>query len=87
MNIRIDKINLVKKQDSKVKAFCSVVIGDILINNIRLMEGKSGMFLSLPSKTVEYGGKERYIPYCDIVDKKLLQEVHHAVYTAYMEKV
>lgn len=87
MNIRIDKINLVKKQDSKVKAFCSVVIGDILINNIKLMEGKSGMFIALPSKTVEFRGNTSYVPYCEIVDKKLLQEVHHAVYTAYMEKV
>lgn len=87
MEIMIKSIYPAKKEDSKVKAFCSVVIGDILINDIRLMEGKSGVFLSFPSKTVEYGGKERYIPYCEIVDKKLLQEVHHAVYTAYMEKV
>ena len=51
------------------------------------MEGKSGMFIALPSKTVEFRGNTSYVPYCEIVDKKLLQEVHHAVYTAYMEKV
>lgn len=87
MEIVVEKIIPVRKQDSKVKAFCSVRIGEIMINDIRLMESKNGMFIAFPSKTIQFRGQTSYVPYCEIVDKKLLKEVHHIVYTAYTEKI
>lgn len=87
MEIMIKSIYPAKKEDSKVKAYCSVIIGDIMIRSIKLIEGKNGMFLAFPSKPIEYDGRTKDVAYCEIVDKKLLQELHHAIYTAYMEKV
>lgn len=83
MEITIKNIYPVKKPNSKVKAFCEVIIGPIEVRDIKLMEGNKGLFLSLPSKTAEYGGKTHYIPYVEIVDKNLMKKLHHDIYVAY----
>ena len=89
MEITIKNIYPVKKPNSKVKAFCEVIVGEIVIKDIKLMETNTnqGLFLSLPSKTAEYGGKTHYIPYVEIVDKNLMKKLYHDIYVAYQGKI
>ena len=41
--------------DSKVKAFCDVAIGDFIVKGLRLVEGKKGLFVSMPQEKSKDG--------------------------------
>lgn len=36
--------------DSKLKAFCDVSIGDFVVTGLRVVDGKKGLFLSMPQQ-------------------------------------
>ena len=45
------KINLFKNQTGNVKAFASVTLGgEYVINDLRVMDGAKGLWVSMPSK-------------------------------------
>lgn len=89
MKLEVKDIYLVKSRESATKAYCNVIIGDVLISNIRLVQGKHGMFLSFPEKKMEdkSTGKVWYEPYCKITDRKIIKDLHHLVFTTYQQKV
>jgi len=41
--------------DSKIKAFCDVSVGDFIVKGLRVLEGKNGLFLSMPQEKSKDG--------------------------------
>ena len=51
MKISDIRIRLVDKEDSKLKAVASITIDDcFVVHDIKVIEGKDGYFISMPSK-------------------------------------
>lgn len=51
MTISDIRIRLVEKEDSKLKAFASITIDEcFVVHDIKVIEGKEGYFISMPSK-------------------------------------
>ena len=77
MNITDVRVRIVKKEDSKLKAVASITIDDcFVVHDIKVIEGKEGYFISMPSKKTPDG------EYRDIVHpintetrEKIIEEV------------
>ncbi|MDI6606758.1 MAG: SpoVG family protein [Candidatus Omnitrophota bacterium] len=41
--------------DSKVKAFADVAIGDFVVKGLKIVQGKQGLFLSMPQERAKDG--------------------------------
>ena len=41
--------------DSKLKAFCDISIGEFVVKGLKVMEGKNGLFLSMPAEKAKDG--------------------------------
>ena len=89
MKLEVKNMYLVKSGEAATKAYCNVIIGDFLISNIRLVQGKNGLFLSFPEKKMEdkRTGEVQYEAYCKVMDKKMLKDLHHLVFTTYQQKL
>lgn len=56
MKITDIRIRLIDKEDSKLKAVASVTIDDcIVIHDVKIVQGKEGYFISMPSKKTPDG--------------------------------
>ena len=56
MKISDIRIRLVDKEDSKLKAVASITIDDcFVVHDIKIIEGKEGYFISMPSKKTPDG--------------------------------
>ena len=56
MKISDIRIRLVEKEDSKLKAVASITIDDcFVVHDIKVIEGKEGYFISMPSKKTPDG--------------------------------
>lgn len=77
MKITDVRIRLVSKEDSKLKAVASITIDEcFVVHDIKVIEGKEGYFISMPSKKTPDG------EYRDIVHpintetrEKIIEEV------------
>ena len=77
MKITDVRIRLVAKEDSKLKAVASITIDEcFVVHDIKVIEGKEGYFVSMPSKKTPDG------EYRDIVHpintetrEKLIEEI------------
>ena len=77
MKITDVRIRLVTKEDSKLKAVASITIDEcFVVHDIKVIEGKEGFFISMPSKKTPDG------EYRDIVHpintetrEKIIEEV------------
>lgn len=80
MKITDVRIRLVTKEDSKLKAVASITIDEcFVVHDIKVIEGKEGFFISMPSKKTPDG------EYRDIVHpintetrEKIIEEVLEA---------
>ena len=59
--IGIGNVRVMKNPDMKIKAFFDVIIpsesfGDITYRNFKIVEGKDGLFVSLPNRAVTVKG-------------------------------
>jgi len=43
------------KAESKLKAFVDIAIGDFVVRGLRILEGKNGLFLGMPSERAKDG--------------------------------
>ena len=43
------------ESDSKTKAFADIAIGDFIVKGLRVVEGKKGLFLSMPQEKAKDG--------------------------------
>lgn len=56
MKISDIRIRFVDKEDSKLKAVASITIDDcFVVHDIKVIEGKDGFFISMPSKKTPDG--------------------------------
>ena len=56
MKITDVRIRLIDKEDSKLKAVASVTIDEcIVIHDVKIIQGKDGYFISMPSKKTPDG--------------------------------
>jgi stage V sporulation protein G len=68
--------------DSKIKAFADVAIGDFIIKGLKVMDGKNGMFLSMPQEKAKDGKwYNSFYP----ATKEARQELSEAVLCAYRQ--
>ena len=56
MKISDIRIRLIEKEESKLKAVASITIDDcFVVHDIKVIEGKEGYFISMPSKKTPDG--------------------------------
>ncbi len=68
---------------NRVKAFVDVGINDaILIKGLRVVEGKKGLFVSMPQ---EQGKDSKWYDRVRCLNKPTQQQIEHAVLTAYTQ--
>jgi stage V sporulation protein G len=68
--------------DSKTKAFVDIAIGDFLIKGLRIVDGKKGLFLSMPSEKAKDG---KYYNTFSPLTEEAQQSLSQAVLSAYQE--
>jgi len=81
MKISDIRVRLVEKEDSKLKAVASFTIDDcFVVHDIKVIEGKDGLFISMPSKKTPDG------EYKDIVhpiNTETREEISNQILEAY----
>ena len=78
------KINLIKDPKGSVKAFASLTIDDsFAVNGIKIIEGKNGMFISMPQ---EKRGED-YHDLCFPVTKEAREQIINCCLDAYNKKI
>ena len=71
-------------EGGRMKAFVDVSINEqILIKGLRIVEGKNGLFVSMPQ---EKGKDNRWYNSIDCLSQDLLQEISAIVLSAYHQK-
>ena len=66
--------------NSALKAFADVAIGQVLVKGVRIVEGKNGMFITMPQSQGKDGKW-----YCTVMllDENLKEELNKTVLEAY----
>ena len=83
---RIDRLI---NDESKTKAYATLTINDTFaIHGVRLIQGKNGLFASMPSRAVkDEQGVTEYIPYANPITKEASDAVRNCLVNAYNETV
>ena len=80
MKIPNVKVNKVKKEDSRLRGLATITLDDeIVIHNIRIIEGEKGLFIAMPSRKVEEN------KYADIVHP-IKKEIRNIIEEKILEK-
>ena len=80
MKITNVSVRRLEDQESKCKGFATVVLEDCLaIHDIRIIEGKDKLFISMPSKKVE----DKYYDYVHPIVNELRQELERVILEEY----
>lgn len=75
--VRIKKVSAL----SKIKAFASITLdGQLVIHNIRIIEGKDGMFIAMPCRKISNGEYKDVVHPIDTAFREYLQK---EIITAY----
>ena len=79
-NVRIFRVST---EESRIKAFASVVIGDeCVITGIQVVQGERDNYIRMPSRKAQDGRWKEFV----IPNEHLRRRIRDAVLTAYMEK-
>lgn len=87
------RVNLVKKEDSKIKAYASIranvpLIGPMALNHIKIVAGSKGIFVSMPSQKKEQdGGDVEYFDHFHPVTAEGRDAINTLVLEAYELKL
>ncbi len=68
------------ENDSSLKAFADVIIGQVLVKGVRVVEGKNGLFAGMPKSQGKDG---KWYDTVKILDDELKQELQDRVLEAY----
>lgn len=60
--MQVENMFLITKPNSKIKAMVSVLMGDILVQDIKVIEVPSGLFVGMPSRSYEKDGETKWVP-------------------------
>ena len=88
MTIETIEVKVVKihrlTQDSRVKAFVDLGVNDVfLIKGLRVIEGKKGLFVSMP---VEQGKDEKWYERVRCLNNDIREEIANTVLAAYSKE-
>jgi stage V sporulation protein G len=65
---------------SSLKAFADVIIGEVLVKGIRVIDGREGLFVTMPKAQGKDG---KWYPTVTLVDKSMQGELQSVVLEAY----
>ena len=68
------------ESDSALKAFADVVINQVLVKGVRIVEGKNGLFITMPQAQGKDG---KWYPTTMLLDESLKDELQEAILEAY----
>jgi stage V sporulation protein G len=78
--LRVTGVEIRPHESGSLRAFAQVTFNDGLLTiGVRVIEGRSGLFVGMPSKKVD----ERYVDTVKIVERDLRRAVEDAVLAAY----
>lgn len=78
-------VRLFKRQDTNLKAFADCTLDDVfVIKNIKVMEGRNGLFVSMPSMR---GTDGEYYPVCHPITSEFKKQFDRAIIEAYDAKI
>lgn len=76
------------KLDSSKKASASVTIADsFTVNDLSVMEGSKGLFVSMPQRSYEKNGEKKYLEIAHPVNAEMRKAINDAVLGAYSQKM
>lgn len=85
MKTNVTNLKLMENNTSNAKAHCSIVIeNSVAINDIWIMEGKNGLFVSFPTRP--YEDREGEVKYANVVvpiSKEARKSLQDAILEAY----
>ena len=70
------------ESDSKTKAFADIAIGDFIVKGLRVVEGKKGLFISMPQEKSKDG---KYYDTFSPVTEEARKALGQLVLAAYQE--
>lgn len=86
MNYKI-KVNQVKKEESNLKGFATVVFGEkFKITNIAILNGKNGLYVQMPryrTNELDENGKNIYRDFCNPTTKEFREELYGNILETY----
>lgn len=81
-SLEIAVLKIHRVNDSKIKAFVDVTINDcLLIKGIRIIQGKNGLFISLP--VVKAGAQDRWYEQVRCLNEDVRQTLTSKILAAY----
>lgn len=86
------RVFLVKKENSKIKAFCSMRVevanlGAWSLNGIRVIEGNNGLFVGFPSEQKDTDEGKKYFDFYHPVTKEGRDGITELILEAYEQKL
>lgn len=77
---------LTTKSQSKIKAMATVNINGLLISDVKVVEGKTGLFVGLPSRVYEKDGESKWIDIVKFADEENRNAFVQVVLNAFYSK-
>lgn len=88
MEVKVVSMKVVKNFESVRKAYAAVVIDNcIRLNDVVVVEGREGLFVSMPQRRYEDNGEVKYANVYNPITKEARQELITAVLEAYQKEV
>ena len=88
MEVKVVSMKVVKNFESARKAYAAVVIDNcIRLNDVVVVEGKKGLFVSMPQRQYEKDGEVKYTNVYNPITKEARQELITAVLEAYQKEL
>ena len=80
--LKVVRLHRLDGEDSKLKAFVDVAIGDFLVKGLKVVQGNKGLFLSLPQEKSKDG---KYYPSFVPLTDEAKESLSETVLAAYNE--
>lgn len=77
------KVYPIPNPQGAVKAFASVDLDGLTINDVKIIDGKNGLFVSMPTRSYEVDGETKYSQIIYISDEELYNSICDAVLAEY----
>lgn len=82
MDVEVVRLRRFDDQESKLKAFVDVAIGEFVVKGLRIIQGKKGLFLAMPT---EQGKDGRWYSCFYPKNPQVHQALTEVVLAAYQE--
>lgn len=85
-NIKIENVFVVMKEGTKIKGNAVVNIDGIIVSDVKIIQGKSGLFVGLPSRSYEKDGETKWSDTVRFENVEDQEAVTQAVLNAFYSK-